>query len=101
VVITHKAYELALDKLGKTGTIRQTWSFFHKWRKELAGFWCIDECFNMLLENQIDLEMLARTLKFVPESVWKEYKREYEALNLVKELPGTSRTLSVNQVGVP
>ena len=44
VVITHRAYEIALDYLGQDGTIQQTWPLFHEWNGSTRKLVIVDEC---------------------------------------------------------
>lgn len=75
LVITHKAYELALDKLGSHGQIQQTWDFFHSYsadvndvlNKTTRKLVVIDESLDIVEESQGNLEGLRHTLGCLPQ----------------------------------
>lgn len=98
LVITHRAYELALDFLGQDGTIQQTWPFFHQWGSPVQEF-CdrkrklviIDECLDIVEQLEAGLDGLRNTLGAIPQSIREKFPREVAAIEaLVK---------SVEQIG--
>ncbi len=90
LVITHRAYELALDYLGQAGTIRQTWPFFHDWGSRASEF-CdrrrklviIDEALDIVEQSEAGLDGLRQTLAALPQSIREEFPREIEAIKKV------------------
>lgn len=91
LVITHKAYELALDKLGSHGQIQQTWGFFHNYspnqndvlNKVTRKLVVIDESLDIVEESQGNLEGLSHTLGCLPHSLIEKHKY---AVNGIKAL---------------
>jgi len=86
LVITHKAYELALDYLGRDGSIRDTFEFFHSFdhneegRRKLA---VVDECLDIVENHQIDkdgIELVLEALKKAP-GAWRNEKDMLQKLD--------------------
>ena len=86
LVITHRAYELALDHLGAEGTIQKTWPFFHAFNGNgsfgsIGGtrkLVVIDECLDIVEHSQTDLDGLRQTLGAIPNEVCKKFNREIQ-----------------------
>ena len=76
IVITHKAYENALDYLGDSAKIKQTWPYFHSWVKGTRKLVVIDECIGIVEFSQANLEGLRQTLAAIPERVQLDYPKE-------------------------
>jgi len=83
VVITHRAYEQALDYLGSTGEIRQTWPFFHRWTQGTRKLIVVDECLDIVEHSKAGLDGLRRTMGAIPHYIRKQFPREVEALQMV------------------
>lgn len=83
VVITHKAYENALDYLGDSASIRQTWPYFHNWQIDTRKLVVIDECIDIVESNQAGLDGLRQTLAAIPETIREEHEGE---INLIQEI---------------
>lgn len=87
LVITHRAYELALDRLGSEGSIRQTWPYFHSW----GGFYTrrlviIDEALDIVEESQGELAGLRMTLAAIPDPIRSEHRGAVDAVKAVVSL---------------
>ncbi len=87
LVITHRAYELALDRLGSEGSITQTWPYFHSW----GGLYTrrlvvIDEALDIVEESQGELAGLRMTLASIPDPVRKLHAGPVAAVKAVVEL---------------
>ena len=100
VVITHRAYEMALDFLGHEGRIEQTWPYFHEYdrnghlpqgltkeypdqnpfisRRRLV---VIDECLDIVDHYAVSLEGLRQTLGVIPQSIRDKYKLDIMAID--------------------
>jgi hypothetical protein len=83
VVITHKAYENALDYLGDDASIRQTWDYFHdfnrngdEWFSGKRKLVAIDECLDIVESNQAGLDGLRQTLAAIPQQVRNEHSSD-------------------------
>lgn len=90
LVITHRAYELALDHLGAEGTIQKTWPYFHAFSNgtfdSLGGtrkLVIIDECLDIVEHSQAGLDGLRNTLGAIPHYVVNKFPREIEAIKTV------------------
>jgi hypothetical protein len=96
LVITHRAYELALDSLGHDGTIRKTWPYFHGWGIDERRLVVIDEALDIVEESRGELEGLRLTLAAIPEKVRVEHAYAVEAVKVAVALLErmSSRTLS-------
>ena len=83
VVITHKAYENALDYLGDEASIRQTWSYYHdfnkggdEWFNSKRKLVVIDESLDIVESNQAGLDGLRQTLAAIPQQVRDEHSSD-------------------------
>lgn len=70
LVITHRAYELALDRLGSHGQIQQTWPLFHRHGIEgVRKLVVIDESLDIVEESQGNLDGLRQTIGCIPQEL--------------------------------
>ena len=79
VVVTHRAYELALEYLGKHSSIRQTWPLFHTYLKGTRNLVVVDESFNLVVEYRADISLLKNLQSIftrLPYQVRQEFKAE-------------------------
>ena len=84
VVITHRAYELAMDHLQETDqevTIQKTWPLFHEFgfdgsRKLVV----IDEALDIVEESMGELGGLKATLFWTEDALGKQFPQEFKAL---------------------
>jgi len=98
VVITHKAYEIALDCLGNSSSIKQTWPYFHKYQAGTRKLVVIDECIDLVESNQAGLEGLRQTLAAIPQHIREKYENDVlivqgiiEVLETFAALPKSSK----------
>lgn len=89
LVITHKAYEMALDILNKGESSRlDRWSFFHdyltKGRKRKLVV--IDECLDIVEENRVTLDSLNAAKGEITSELRRQFPKETEAVDEVIEL---------------
>ncbi len=83
VVITHRAYEQALDFLGSSGEIRQTWPFFHRWIQDSRKLIIVDECMDIVEHSKAGLDGLRQTLGAIPQFVREKYPDEVSSIQAV------------------
>jgi len=86
LVITHRAYELALDLLGQDGRIQQTWSFFYDWKDKNRRLVVIDEALDIVEHSQAALEGLRQTEATLSQSIRKRFPVEVQCLNEVVDI---------------
>lgn len=94
LVITHRAYELALDRLGKNGSIQQTWPFFHNGPNGTRKLVVIDEALDIVEQSQGELEGLRQTLAAIPHSVLDKFPDATAAIKAMIELMERMKTIS-------
>ena len=70
LVITHRAYELALDLLGQDGSIQQTWPLFYDWKNNNRRLVVIDEALDIVEHSQASLEGLRQTEATLSQSIY-------------------------------
>ena len=86
LVITHRAYELALDLLGQDGNIQQTWPFFYNWKNTNRRLVVIDEALDIVEHSQAALEGLRLTEATLSQSIRTRFTLEVQCLNEVIEI---------------
>jgi hypothetical protein len=86
LVITHRAYELALDALGHDGSIRRTWPFFHGWGLGERRLVVIDEALDIVEESRGELEGLRLTLAAIPQKVRDQHATAVAAVQVAIDL---------------
>ena len=86
LVITHRAYELALDLLGQDGNIQQTWPFFYNWKNTNRRLVVIDEALDIVEHSQAALEGLRQTEATLSQSIRTRFTLEVQCLNEVIEI---------------
>mgnify|MGYP006289296753 CR=1 FL=1 len=85
LVITHRAYELALDYLGQDGTIQKTFDFFHNFesfdgkRKMVV----VDECLDIIETSQVKSRHILQVL-YAIDMLPSKFPKEYEILKRMK-----------------
>jgi hypothetical protein len=90
VVITHRAYELALDNLGAGKGIRDTWSFFHDFGFEnTRKLIVVDECLDIVEHSKTSLDGLRFAVGIIPQAVRDLYPVEIETVERVIDLLAT------------
>lgn len=94
VVITHRAYELALDYLGQEGTIQQTWPYFHNWQYDSRELVVIDEALDIVEHSKAGLEGLRQTLAAIPQTIRLKFPLEIQAIENVIALLNSLETQS-------
>jgi len=80
LVITHRAFEIALDKLGQEGKLQQTWPYFHNFRGRQRALVVIDESLDLVEESQGSLEGIRHTLGAIPQQLREEHQYAVDAL---------------------
>jgi hypothetical protein len=80
LVITHRAYEMALDFLGQEEVIQQTWPFLHEWNGGHRKLVIIDECLDLVEHSQVDLDRIRQALAAIPQDVRKDFTVEITAI---------------------
>jgi len=88
VIITHRAYEQALDYLGAGAGIADTWSLFHDYhvkgnRRKLV---IIDEALDVIEHSQVNLDGLRSTYGAISSKVRKDFPEEVKAVESVIDL---------------
>lgn len=89
LVITHKAYEMALDTLNKGESSRlDRWSFFHDYLKKdrKRKLVVIDECLDIVEENKVTLDALNAAKGKITSELRRQFPKETEAVDEVIEL---------------
>jgi len=89
LVITHRAYELALDLLGQDGSIQQTWPFFYDWKNTNRRLVVIDEALDIVEHSQAALEGLRLTEATLSQSIRTRFTLEVQCLKEVIDLLDT------------
>jgi hypothetical protein len=84
LVITHSAYELALEKLGNGGTVPKTWKHFYRYRgigrRKLV---IIDEAIELVEEFQVDIKNLKALPWFFTPEIKEEFPLEVNTVGTV------------------
>lgn len=94
LVITHRAYENALDYLGESASIRQTWPYFHNWGRHTRKLVVIDESIDIVESSQAGLDGLRQTLAAIPEKVREKYPKEVNIVDGIIQILQDASTLS-------
>ena len=91
LVITHSAYELALEKLGGAGTLPETWKRLYAYSggkgttRELV---IIDEALELVEEFQVNIEHLKHLPHFFTEDIRRVFPGEVQTVETVISLLG-------------
>ena len=94
IVITHRAYEQALDFLGPEGTIQTTWPLFHefgtvreeiRWSENVSSDYAesgtrklviVDEALDIIDHSQASLDDIRQTIGLIPQWIRDRHPRE-------------------------
>lgn len=85
VVITHKAYELALQRLQEDAP-RQSWGDFYEWNKTGRMLVVIDEALPLVSESKVDLDGLRRTFGAIPQTIRDLHPAAIQAISALVSL---------------
>jgi hypothetical protein len=85
VCITHRAYENALDYLGKDAEIQNTFGFFHKWFDRTRALVVIDENLDIIDHCRGGLDDLRNVYGAVPSPMRERFPEEVRAIKRVIE----------------
>lgn len=83
LVITHRAYELALDKIGygaENADVRQTFHFFHNWGIDTRRLVIVDEALDLVEDAHVNLDELNHTFGSIPWSIQERHPNEMRLL---------------------
>lgn len=83
LIITHRAYEIALDHLGQGSEIHQTWPFYHDYSIGKRKLVIVDEVPELVEHSRGELNDLNETLGAIPYELEQQYPDEVYALQLV------------------
>ena len=97
LVITHRAYELALDLLGQDGNIQQTWPFFYNWKNNNRRLVVIDEALDIVEHSQAALEGLRQTWGTLDQSIRRRFILEVQCLEEVIEILDTYEKRTIKE----
>lgn len=86
LVVTHRAYEMALDTLGEDGSLQHTWPNFQSWGVTGRRLVVVDEALDIVEEHCGELEGMRQTLAAIPDSVRCEYPQEVAAVKAFIEM---------------
>jgi hypothetical protein len=89
LIITHRAYEIALDLMGQDGSIQQTWPFFYDWKNNNRRLVVIDEALDIVEHSQAALEGLRQTEATLSQSIRTRFPLEVQCLNDVIDILDT------------
>ena len=89
LIITHRAYEIALDLMGQDGSIQQTWPFFYDWKNNNRRLVVIDEALDIVEHSQAALEGLRQTEATLSQSIRTRFPLEVQCLNDVIDILNT------------
>jgi hypothetical protein len=83
LVITHSAYELALDILGSASTIEGTWPAFHNYQDRTRRLVVVDEAIELMEEHVVSAERVKMAFGFLKmaEDELKVFKPELDFLD--------------------
>lgn len=83
LIITHRAYEIALDHLGQGADIHQTWPFYHDYSIGKRKLVIVDEVPELVEHSRGELNGLNETLGAIPYELEQRFHNEVYALQLV------------------
>jgi hypothetical protein len=91
LVITHKAYELALDNLDvdaldSDSSGPSTWDCFHAFNGNMRKLVVIDEAIDLVAESQLDANEMRRLYGLIPDQMRREYGIEMLFLDELKDI---------------
>jgi len=85
LIITHKAYSLALDQLTGDAGIQDTWGYYYNFKDGRRKLVVIDEAIDLVEYSEVQLQNLRNVLHF-SESIKDDFPAEWDALNRLKDL---------------
>jgi hypothetical protein len=86
LVITHRAYEIGLDKVNQGEELTSNWGNYHQWQLSGRALVVIDEALDIVEEAQVDLERVKLVRALVPEPIAEKYPTQMRTLAMVEDL---------------
>ncbi len=89
LVITHRAYELALDQIYKDQSNKDTWDYFNEWIPKFDSngrkLIVIDESLDIVEHNQVTASELNHTIGCLDTKLLIKYPSEIEAIKVARD----------------
>lgn len=86
LVITHRAYEIGMDKVNQGLADTSNWTHYHAWSLDGRKLVVIDEALDIVEEAQVDLERVKLVRAVIPESITQKYPNQMGALGFVEDV---------------
>jgi hypothetical protein len=86
LVITHRAYEIGLDKVNQGHEITSNWQHYHHWSLTGRRLVVIDEALDIVEEAQVDLERVKLVRALIPEPIAQQYPHQMKTLAVVEDV---------------
>jgi len=86
LVITHKAYEIAMDKLEDGDSKKSKWPYFHDWQIGTRKLVVIDECLDIVQDATIGLDGLRETLGLIPQFIRDKHPLDIDAIETMIDI---------------
>jgi len=84
LVITHRAYVLALDSLDNNSKIEETWKYFYEFYNGQRGLVVIDEAIDLIENTSLSLDHVRSLLWCIPQEVRVMFPSEIEFLKALE-----------------
>jgi hypothetical protein len=84
LVITHKAYENALDGL-ESNASPTSWDYFHDYLDRKRKLVIIDEAIDLILESRVSGDDVRSLIGLIPSPLYEEFHEEVYWLNKLQE----------------
>jgi hypothetical protein len=90
LVLTHRAYEIGMDKVNRGQVESSNWEAYNAWakgrRESTRSFVVVDEALDIIKFFQVTLETVKQTLGAIPEELALRFPHQVEAIRVVENV---------------
>jgi hypothetical protein len=93
LILTHRAYEVGLDKVNRGQGEASNWDAYHAWNGSTRSLVVVDEALDIIKFSQVTLETVKQVLAAIPEDLAMKYPNQIDAIRVMeKTLRGMAQT---------
>src|SRR5262249_20268305 len=86
LVLTHKAYEIGMDKVNQGQENSSNWGAYNRWNDGHRRLVAIDEALDIIKLHQVTLETVKQVLAAIPEELALKYPEPIQAIRTMESI---------------
>jgi hypothetical protein len=86
LVLTHKAYEIGMDKVNRGQSESSNWEAYNAWGEGTRALVVVDEALDIIKFFQVTLEAVKQVLGGIPEELAMKYPTQLDAIRVMENV---------------